>query len=325
MKRVCFLVLGLLLILSACSSGGTLRDLPKDTASALPESSPQGSETQDAPTAAQAQPEAQEATQKPEETAPQTPSSSGSGQEAAEEENHGGLITLPQSPAIEPEPEPEPGTGALTAQDQRDANIFLSNFSEQWLNGWGFVFFDADDPEDAELLEFAYLWTRINNRSAIGTDGYSQYTVSLEQVNRVITRYMGSGLALSPENGDTYSVSGQIVSYWEGLFYFIAADGESYPWFSVVDEVRDYENDETVLRFTIYELDMRLYFEEGNGSVPSKYYDLTPEEAKALSLAGAAPAITACITGTAVCKRSVSPDTGRRTYTLVRYTVDNMG
>ena len=324
MKRICFLVLSLLFLLSACSSGGTLRDLPKDTAAAVPESSSQGTQTQDAPAAAQTQAEAQAPAQKPEESAVQTPAAPDSGKETEQEENHDGLITLPQQPVIAPDP-PSGDDDALTAQEQRDANIFLSNFSEQWLGGWGFVFFDADDATDAELLEFAYLWTRINNRSALGSDGYSQYTVSLEQINSVITRYMGSALALHPENGAAYSMSGQVVSYWDGLFYFIAADGESYPWFSVVDEVRDYENDETVLRFTIYELSMRLYFEEGNGSIPGKYYDLTPEEASRLSLAGDTPAITACITGTAVCKRSVSPDTGRRTYTLVRYTVDNMG
>lgn len=161
----------------------------------------------------------------------------------------------------------------MDSNAQYTANIFLSNFSEQSAferNG-----FDVSSPNYDELIQFVYLYCKINRRSELNietTPDGSFYTITLDTVNNVLNRHFG--ITLSQEQAS------QIGSYRNGSFYFIAADGEAYNKLTVVNKMESLGNDTYELSFDIYTLNLDVYY-SNNGAVDSGYYYTTADGARA--------------------------------------------
>ena len=230
-----------------------------------------------------------------------------------------------EAPVQEPEAAPteEPGQPiSLSAEQQYEANIFLSNFSEQWFCEYPFDRFDADDTSEAQLFSFAHLWAKINRHSAISYDGGYE-TMTRENVNEIVGRYFGLGI--SPADGTDYSAALGMGNYdWDhcwyegGVFYYPAADGEAYNHFTVVDSAEALSGSRTRFRFTVYELDLDRYWADG---VANEYYRLTPAEAVQHMTA---MEIVPVRTGVAVVLPCYLESSGRESYILVSYELDDI-
>ena len=171
---------------------------------------------------------------------------------------------------------------SMGVQQQFAANIFLSNFSEQ--HAFEKRGFDVNSRNLDDLVVFAYLYCKINRRSALNTaevNGSYYYTVSLDEANRIWNRHFG--ITLSEAEAAQYPLATQVNArysnfYASGNFYFPAADGESYNRFTVVRQMEDLGNENYRLLFDIYKLDINEYWRY-NG-VDSGFYYLTASEAE---------------------------------------------
>lgn len=238
--------------------------------------------------------------------------------------------TPTEAPAAEPTEAPEPAPApaeepglplSLSQEEQYEANIFLSNFSEQGFGLGRFTGFDSSRADEAQLYAFAHLWAKINRQSAIFyEDSYEAMT--LESVNEILERFFGLGI--HPEDGTEYSEVFGIGNfdwdhswYKDGVFYYPAGDGESYTCFTVVDAAESLSGSRTRFRFTVYELDLDIYYD--NLGIPQDYYRLTPGEAAQRVAAGE---IMPLHTGTAVCEPCYLQSSGRESYRLDTYLID---
>lgn len=252
--------------------------------------------------------------------ATETPEISISAPEATEETLPEPEETVPAVP--EQTREPEEGTKVdLTATQQYAANLSLSNFSEQWFCQMPPKdYYDADDATVAQLFQFARLWAKINRPSAIEyVDGYE--TMTLETFYEITAPRLDVTEHLVPQEGDDYSAELGMGNFdWDrcwyenGRFYYPAADGESYNRFTVVDEAYKINDRTYRFRFTIYELELDLYWDWGG--IPAEYYHLTPEEVAARA------EITALEKGSAVCTPVYWERSGKEMYMLSRYELD---
>ena len=237
-----------------------------------------------------------------------------------------------ETPAPEARPEPAPETPAptpadpgvltaLTAQQQYEANIFLSNFAEQ-----GFAYagpFDAADADAARLFAFAHQWAKINSRALISYEGNFEVMTRSDYID-VVKRYFDLDEVPEPAEGEDFSAAfgmGRFdwdrVWYAGGRFYFPAADGESHTGFCVADEAYKLPDGNWRFRFTVYELDLDIYWD--NNGIPGAYYRLTPAEAAQRAAKGE---IELLYTGTAICAPYWIASSGRDSYRLVRYELD---
>ena len=219
-------------------------------------------------------------------------------------------------------------TGApftLSETQQYAANLSLSNFSEQWFCEIGpFDHYDSADTSIAQLFSFAHLWAKINRPTEMEyRDSYE--TMTRETFFEIIGPRIAYPEDLQPIEGEDYSAALGIGTfdwnhcwYENGRFYYPAGDGESYNRFTVVDEAYRINDGTCRFRFTIYELDLDIYFDELG--IPSKYYHLTPAEAAQLA---ANETITAVHTGTAVCSPIYWQSSGREMYLLEYYELDH--
>ena len=192
----------------------------------------------------------------------------------------------------------------LSETQQYAANLSLSNFSEQWFCEIGT--FEINRPTEMEYR-----------------DGYE--TMTRETFFEIIGPRIAYPEDLQPIEGEDYSAALGIGTfdwnhcwYENGRFYYPAGDGESYNRFSVVDEAYRINDGTYRFRFTIYELDLDIYFDELG--IPSKYYHLTPAEAAQLAANGT---LTAVHTGTAVCSPIYWQSSGREMYQLAYYELDH--
>ena len=226
---------------------------------------------------------------------------------ASAEEIHPFENTSPQGEQEDTLTENPAETGdpfTLSETQQYAANLSLSNFSEQWFCEIGtFDHYDSADTSIAQLFSFAHLWAKINRPTEL------DYPEDLQ-----------------PIEGEDYSAALGIGTfdwnhcwYENGRFYYPAGDGESYNRFTVVDEAYRINDGTCRFRFTIYELDLDIYFDELG--IPSKYYHLTPAEAAQLAANGT---ITAVHTGTAVCSPIYWQSSGREMYLLEYYELDRI-
>ena len=213
----------------------------------------------------------------------------------------------------------------LSGTQQYAANLSLSNFSEQWFCEIGtFDHYDPADTSIAQLFSFAHLWAKINRPTEMEyRDGYE--TMTRETFFEIIGPRIAYPEDLQPIEGEDYSAALGIGTfdwnhcwYENGRFYYPAGDGESYNRFTVVDEAYKLQDGTCRFRFTIYELDLDIYFDELG--IPSKYYHLTPAEAAQLA---ANETITAVHTGTAVCSPIYWQSSGREMYLLEYYELDH--
>lgn len=233
---------------------------------------------------------------------------------------------LPVEPE-EPLPTDPAETGelfVLSEAQQYAANLSLSNFSEQWFCEIGaFDHYDATDTSIAQLYSFAHLWSKINRPTEMEyRDGYE--TMTRETFFEILGPRIDYPEGLEPVEGEDFSAVFGIGHFdWDhswyenGRFYYPAGDGESYNRFTVVDEAYKINDWTYRFRFTIYELDLDVYWDEQG--IPSEYYHLTPAEAARYASHGT---ITARLTGTAVCSPIYWESSGREMYLLEHYELD---
>lgn len=291
MKKLFALLLAVLTLLSLAACGEKPEELPisDEPAAAAP-----AAETE-APAAKTPAPEAE--TPVPEET----PSAA------------------PATPAPAPT---DPGVlTALNGTQQYEANVFLSNFGEQ-----GFAWsgpFDVADASVVQLFAFAHLWAKINSHAKIFYENGFEAMTRDDYID-IVKRYFALEQVPEPTEGEDFSEAFGMGRFdWDrswyagGRFYYPAADGESHTGFCVADEAYKLPDGNWRFRFTVYELDLDIYW-SSNG-IPGAYYRLTPAEAAQREAKGE---ISVIYTGTALCEPYHVASSGRDSYRLLRYELD---
>ena len=221
-----------------------------------------------------------------------------------------GAMPVPET--VEPLP--------LSAQRQYEANLFLSNFSEQGFGQRpGAGTFVSSEASVAQLFS----WAKINKRSAISYEGNYEVMTREDYVD-IVRRYFDLDAVPEPAEGADFSAEFGMGRYdWDhcwyenGRFYYPAADGESHTCFSVADSAETADGRYTRFRFTIYALDLQIYWD--NNGIPDAYYHLTPSEAAARVAAGE---ISLVGTGTADAGTFYLESSGRQSWRLLRYAPD---
>ena len=212
----------------------------------------------------------------------------------------------------------------LDDEEQYAANLSLSNYSEQYFClGGVYDHYDVTEKKIAPLVDFAIHWAMINRNSAITWRNDSVW-LSAESFYDIIGLRIDYDRQLKPQEGDDYTPEiwnddyGWLsCGYKNGKFYMSMGDGESYCDFTVVDEAYLTENGEYRFEYTVYALDIDIYWD--NGKVPSKYYHLTPAKAARLASKGE---IEALYTGTAICTSIYWQKSKRMMYLLEYYKPD---
>ena len=145
-----------------------------------------------------------------------------------------------------------PNSVTLSNDERAALNRFLTRFSEQ---GW--TEYDAETADEYQLVSFAHLYCKINDRQAIAyKEGYE--TLTLEQVNDVLSEHLGKsvdpeeGTDYTAQRGENYAVHEQ---YHDGLFWFPAADGDMHTAFTVCeDDAVLLKNGDRKLEFRVYDV-----------------------------------------------------------------------
>jgi len=187
----------------------------------------------------------------------------------------------------------------MSAEESREINIFLSNFSEAYyVPEPGFY-----SPEEA-LISFAFIHCKINSPDKIFyEEDYMGITAT--NVDAVLNRFFGKTVEhKTPKDNQQWI-------YKDGKFLTLAADGESYGTFSIATEVRLIESGNYEVYFNVYN-DPEI----GGGDVitDKKIYSLKDTQAgEKYDLTGH---------GSAVLKPKKY--NGKDTYELVSYTVENL-
>ena len=188
----------------------------------------------------------------------------------------------------------------LDSNTQYEANIFLSNFAEQYFDDY-----DRSAENTMQMAHFALRFCKINRQKDIEYkqwDGESYETLTLEQINTLTTRFFG----VSFGEDEAKKVDGkEHLLYRDGRVGTVAGDGESYNRFVVVDSIKD-DGGLKVATFTIYDCD----------DLKTDYYKMTPQEAMNAAAMSSA-AVWKVATGTAVMKPY--NNNGRATYQLLSY------
>ena len=141
----------------------------------------------------------------------------------------------------------------LTAEIQYRVNVFLSNFSEQHMAP-----FHVANASDDQLLQFVHLYLKINHANLITYEA-GEETISLADMNDNLQRFFAR--SVSPVEGQTYMLDAwNSFRYSGGRFRFTAADGESYNYFTVVDEMTRNADGTYTVRFQVYELGLEEYW-----------------------------------------------------------------
>lgn len=199
---------------------------------------------------------------------------------------------------------------AMTPEQQKEANLFLSNFAEQY---FGDYYETDDEAMISQVVDFAHIWCKINDRSAISyneLDGSVYEVMTLDQVNAVVNRFfpyrIGTFAAESLYSPTEHSF------FRDGLFYYLAADGENYNRIAVADAMTLMSDETYFLDFTVYEIDWDTFFGFRDG-IPRSYYEMTADQA------GQAPELTPVAEGTAL---TIPHDwKGRASFQLLEYAV----
>ena len=190
--------------------------------------------------------------------------------------------------------------GDMSADEYRELNLFLSNFSE--------AYYDPDDSyytdPDEQKIMFAYLHSIINYNSVKNKlyDSY-YYGIPASEVDRILNRFFGKTVPhKTPSNS-------KVWKYRDGIFLIPAADGESYGAFSLATGM--YPNGNGTYRITF-----NVYYDEsvlgGNIITDKSIYSLSPETVYSrCSYEG---------NGTAIVRPKVY--NGENTYEIVEYKVN---
>ena len=168
------------------------------------------------------------------------------------------------------------GAETLDADSQYWANVFISDFAEQFIS-----MYPRDNGSDFELASFAHLFCKINRRDALSYDGnYDSF--SLDTVNELCLRFFGR--EIHPSDGVLYENEwGLQWTYENGTFRFPSGDGEAYNRFAVVREYIQLNSGDVELSFDVYEVPLDEYWQNG---IDSALYHLTAAEAEAMAKTG---------------------------------------
>ena len=196
---------------------------------------------------------------------------------------------------------------SMTADEQYRVNLFLSNFSEQGaFVGEGF---DHSSWKVEDAVGWVFVWCKINRQSAVKSSGDgSYYTLTLDEANGILSKYLDIKLTEAQVSGLEPGAWGGYSHYASGTLYFIAADGETYPYFTVVTRLERLPDGTYRATFRNYLLDYEIYFDKG---IETKYYRLTAAEAQERS------ELTLHASGVAIL-RGIE-ENGIRTYQLISY------
>ena len=174
------------------------------------------------------------------------------------------------------------GDGAevtIDANTQYEANIFLSNFVEQY----DFTDFNIYTYGGPPVINFAHRFAKINDGGAISYDSLYE-VITLEYVQGVLDRFFGLTIS-APDYLDlpaptyTFDSSFHGPYYKDGKFYYDAADGATYTKFAVVYKILNFADGHQEMAFRIYD---RLDFDTVGGlAVSDAHYHLTLAEAEA--------------------------------------------
>ena len=211
------------------------------------------------------------------------------------------VIETPTEPAT-PESPMEPRINLVdtfTPERQRAVNTFLSNFVEQAFGGY--------PDEDAELLNFAYMYCKLNKSSYIEDVDTYQTRISDDYVDIILQRFFGhtiSHRSMQTRYGTSYE-------YRDGYYYIPAAEGEFHGYFAVVHEMYQNEDGTYDVSFTTYygEIEYAPGF-VGLVDNPREYYGLSPEDIQDH------PELVATRTRKAVLRNDIKSD-GSDSYQLV--------
>lgn len=144
---------------------------------------------------------------------------------------------------------PEEAIVTMSQQEQYEANLFLSNFSEQ-----GFKDYDPSEINVGQIVSYAHLYDKINYHQGIGyQSGYE--TMNIDHVNVILKRFLD--VELSEKQASTFQT--EHAYYENGTFYFQAADGQAHNMLTIVDTLKKDKDGIYHFDFYIYELDINTY------------------------------------------------------------------
>ena len=187
----------------------------------------------------------------------------------------------------------------MSAEEAREVNIFLSNFSEAYYVPEP----ECYSPEEA-LIDFAFIHCKINSYEKIlYEEDYMGITAT--DVDAVLNRFFGKTVAhKTPKDNQQWI-------YRDGKFLTPAADGESYGTFSIATQVRLYDNGNYEVAFNVYN-DREI----GGGDVitDKTIYSLAADKASEKY----------ALTGHGAAVLKPKKYNGKDTYELVSYAVENL-
>lgn len=148
-------------------------------------------------------------------------------------------------------------------------NIFLSNFSEQQIKT-----FTASTVADDYLLRFVELYCKINHNKLISYYG-GEECLSLSDMNTYMNRFFGR--TVNPYEGQSYLLDAwNEFHYSGGYFRFPAADGGSFNYFTVVDEMLANSDGTYTVHFQNYMLGLEEYW--NTPGVDNSFYKLNHDQ-----------------------------------------------
>lgn len=178
----------------------------------------------------------------------------------------------------------------LSGDRQYWANIFISDFVEQFMSGY-----PEENGSDYELARFAHRFCKINRQDAISYESAGDLTyevITLDTVNELCARFFNR--KLDPAEGVLPTVLwGPDVRFENGKFYFPAGDGEAYNRFAVVTSSQSQPGGTVLLSFNVYDVNLDEYWSRG---IDGAFYRMNFAEAQTVEATGR---ISCVATGTA--------------------------
>ncbi len=146
---------------------------------------------------------------------------------------------------------------------QRDMNIFMSNFSEAYVDSF------SGTPSQDDLISFGFMHCHLNsytnafeNCAWVEINGYEYHEkIKTSKISEAAKKYFGVGI-----KSDSYKSWG---NYKDGYMYCDCTGGFLNEGFSVVDEIEEIEDGFYRVKFTIYDQSAMSYMD---------VYSITPAD-----------------------------------------------
>ncbi|MBR4721294.1 MAG: hypothetical protein IK057_05990 [Clostridia bacterium] len=151
---------------------------------------------------------------------------------------------------------------AMSEGERKAINVFFSNFSEAH-----FAEYSNGSQDNFSLISFAFTHNLINNnKKTIWQD--EKMGISVTTVNQTLDRFFG--VKVPPETADTGHGYGW--TYEDGSFWMPAASGESYDYYSIVNDMHDVGNG-------LFEVSYDAFY-AGYDELSDECYSYTIDEAR---------------------------------------------